>query len=1171
MASKGKAQIARSADQSEEVAAPEAAEQAASGQEAARAEQVAGPADAEAAEGLAARPKDRRRWRRLKAVVRVVAVLCFLGAGAVYFGIGTRIDAPQWLRQKVETRLEQSLGGLQIEFGEIHLVVNKGWRPRLGLRDVSLAQADGTPVARLADAQVSLAMRPLLSGKFQPRKIWLSGLFASLRRGADGKFELSLSEAGSPFREASDLPQLIEHWDTQFERPVLAALSEVETEGLTLRYEDGRLNRVWTLDGGTVRLAREGRSLALSGGFSVLSGRQYVGTIEANYKSDIGDASAEFGFLIEEIASEDIAVQAPALGWLQALRAPISGSLRGGLGSEGELLTLSAGLQIGRGVIQPSEETRPVPIQSAHSYFTYYPDQQALQFDELKVESGWVSGTMEGRAHLSGIENGRLTELVGQLQFSDLSLNPRDLYDQPLELAGVGVDFRLEPEPFSLTLGEVLIQDGDSNILLDGKVSAEEAGWTYALNGHVDQMSVDRIKELWPAAAPPKPREWVRDNLYQGTARDAYVALRGAGLEKPFLHLDTTFSGVDARFQKHLPPVRGADGHFSIHGTRLVVIASRGTVTADDGGAVDVTGTSFIIPDTSIKGGAPGIVRVKASGAVTAGLSLLERPPLNIMSKAGLPVKLAEGQVQVSGTLSLPLRAGVPPEEILYHYTGSVTGVSSGVLVPGHPVAAERLELSGDQSHVQLSGAATLSDVPLTATWRQPVGPGTDPTSYVTGKVALSNAVVERFNIGLPTGSVFGTGQGEFVLRLAPGVPPELNLRSALEGIGLRIPALSWRKAEADTGLLDLVVTLRAQPSVDRLRVEAAGLKAEGTVTTREDGGLDRAAFSAVSLDGWLRGPVTFVGRGAAVPEIRIGGGVIDMRRVPFTSSSGSSGSGSGGTGPILLSLDRLQVTDSIALNGFQGRFSTAGGFNGKFTARLNGQTPLSGIVVPDKGGTATRIKSEDAGGIFRSAGVLRHGQGGSFDMTLVPAATPGEYDGRMTVRNTRVKDAPSMAALVNAISLVGLVNELAGQGIQFSEVEAKFRLGATHLIVHESSAVGPSIGLSMDGNYNLETTALDMRGVISPIYVLNAIGSVLTRKGEGLIGFSYRLRGTADDPKVQVNPLSGLAPGIFRELFRGRAPEVPGQTPAAPPPTSGPLAPEEVPAAPTAPQAGER
>ncbi|MDE4172616.1 DUF3971 domain-containing protein [Phaeobacter sp. PT47_59] len=1142
------------------------------GPEAARAEPVPGPADAVAEQAQDLRAAVPWRLRALKRMVRLVAVLCLIAAGALYFGIGTRLDAPQWLRQRVEARLEQNLGGLKIEFGQIHMVVNRGWRPRIGLRDVALIQADGTPVARLADAEVSLAMRPLLKGQIQPKKIWLSGLFASLRRGADGNFQLSFSEAGSPLRSASDLPQLIEHWDAQFERPELAALTEVATEALTLRYEDGRLNRVWTLDGGSVRLAREGKSLALSGGFSVLSGRQYVGTVEANYKSDIGDASADFGFLISEIASEDIAVQAPALGWLQALRAPISGSLRGGLGKEGELLTLSASLQIGKGVIQPSQETRPVPIESAHSYFTYFPAEQALRFDELQVKSGWVSGTMEGRANLSGIENGRLTELVGQLRFTNLLLNPNYLYDRPLELAGLRADFRLEPDPFRLQLGEILVRDGKSRILLDGSVAARPEGWTYALNGRVDQMSVDRIKELWPSAAPPKPRQWVRENLYRGRVVDGHVALRGAGLEKPFLHVDTSFAGVEARFQKHMPPVQEAAGQFSLHGTRLVVTASAGTVMAEDGGAVDVTGTSFIIPDTSVKGGAPGIVRVQASGSVTAGLSLLNRPPLAVMSKAGLPVTLAEGQAHVTGTLSLPLRQGVTPEEILYHYTGEVRDVHSAVLVPGQEVAADRLQLSGDQGHVTLSGDGTLSGIPLQATWRQEIGRDADTTSYVNGEVTLSEAVLEAFNIGLPRGSVFGEGQARYDLRLTPGAPPELSLTSALEGIGLQIPSLSWRKPEASSGLLDMIVTLRSEPSVDRLRLEAAGLKAEGTVTTREDGSLDRALFSAVSLGDWLRAPVAIVGRGTAAPAIRIEGGMIDMRRAPFTSSSGSTGSAdSGASGPITLALERLQVTDSIALNGFNGAFVTRGGFRGEFAARLNGQTPLTGIVLPEQGGTATRIKSEDAGGIFRAAGVLRHGQGGTFDMTLVPAARPGEYDGRMTVQNTRVKDAPSMAALVNALSLVGLVNELSGQGILFSEVEASFRLGATHLIVHESSAVGPSIGLSMDGNYDLNTSELDMRGVISPIYMVNAIGSVLTRKGEGLIGFAFRLRGSSDDPKVQVNPLSGLAPGILRELFRGRAPQVPGQEPAAAPPTSGPLAPEKKPTAPASAQGGER
>ena len=61
----------------------------------------------------------------------------------------------------------------------------------------------------------------------------------------------------------------------------------------------------------------------------------------------------------------------------------------------------------------------------------------------------------------------------------------------------------------------------------------------------------------------------------------------------------------------------------------------------------------------------------------------------------------------------------------------------------------------------------------------------------------------------------------------------------------------------------------------------------------------------------------------------------------------------------------------------------------------------------------------------------------------------------------------------------------------------------------------------------------LDLRGVISPFYLINGIGAVLTRPGEGLVGFTYRVSGSAANPRVSVNPLSVLAPGFFREMFR--------------------------------------
>ena len=96
---------------------------------------------------------------------------------------------------------------------------------------------------------------------------------------------------------------------------------------------------------------------------------------------------------------------------------------------------------------------------------------------------------------------------------------------------------------------------------------------------------------------------------------------------------------------------------------------------------------------------------------------------------------------------------------------------------------------------------------------------------------------------------------------------------------------------------------------------------------------------------------------------------------------------------------------------------------------------------------------------------------------------------------------------------------------------------------VHRGSAIGASLGVSMAGVYQSGNGALSMQGVVSPVYMLNGIGAMFTRRGEGVFGFNYTLRGTADDPLVEVNPLSILTPGMFREIFRAAPPVLAPET----------------------------
>jgi hypothetical protein len=180
----------------------------------------------------------------------------------------------------------------------------------------------------------------------------------------------------------------------------------------------------------------------------------------------------------------------------------------------------------------------------------------------------------------------------------------------------------------------------------------------------------------------------------------------------------------------------------------------------------------------------------------------------------------------------------------------------------------------------------------------------------------------------------------------------------------------------------------------------------------------------------------------------------------------------------------------------------------------------------------------------MKAAGMFASARGGRLDMTLIPRADPGIYDGTATISRIRVNYGSVMADLLSAISVVGLLDQLNGDGIVFENAKAQFLLTPKAIDIQKGSAIGASLGVSLEGIYHSDVSQLDMRGVVSPIYLLNGIGAILTRRGEGLFGFAYRLTGPAANPDVSVNPLSILTPGMFRDLFRSPAPSL-AQPPA--------------------------
>jgi len=1079
-------------------------------------------------------------WKLAKLTVLLVA------AGLLLFALsGKPFKAPDWMQARILEQLNSVVLDGDVQFQGIELKFANGLRPTVTVENLVLSNASGVVVAYVSSASASLLSAALIKGEVRPTDVRVQEATINLRRAQNGEFDLGFGvEVGQVGAPTETMGEVLDSIDRAFETQGLSTIESIDLSKLTLNFSDARARRGWLLSDGTLRLVQDEKKVGISLGFELDYGAEQTASAEMTFETQKGSTKASFGANVSRVAARDLASQIPALAWLGVLDAPISGAIRAQIGENGLLGDMNGTLEIGQGSLRPTDDARAFGFTSARAYFGFDQAAQKIRFDELSVHSEAGMLKAEGQAYLRELTDGIPKVMLGQLRILEGLIQPEGIFAAPVAITGGAADLKLRFDPFVLTVGQAVVEDAENSYLIKGDIKADKTGWHVAMDAKANEITPDRLIALWPLAAIPETRRWIEENVNSARIFNVNGSLRVNTGKKPIYALGYEFDGADVRYMKSLPPVKGGFGHGAIAAGLLTVVANGGQVTAPEGGALDVAGTVFQIPDIDIKG-PPAVVSLKARGPIHAALSLLDQPPFEVLSKAQLPVDLASGQAEISGEIRLRLVKKILIDDVDYDVAATLSNVRSDQLVEGRVLAADNLSVTATPSNVVISGAGQLGQVPVQGSWVQQMGPENAGKSRLEGTVELSQRFVDEFGIGLPKGSVSGAGLGRVEIDLRRGEASKFRMVSDLNRVGLRLSDLGWSLPKNGKGLLEVEGTLGTPPNIEKLVINGAGLQATGKVTLTPAGDLRSAKFSRVRLAGWLDAPIELIGRGrGATPSVNISGGSIDTRKATFGSGGGTT---TGAGGALTVALDRLTVAEGMILTGFRGNFTRLRGFTGDFTANLNGEAPISGVVVPAKGGSSFRIKSNDAGAVFKAAGVLETVRSGTMDLTLIPRnGFEGQYDGRLTGENIRIRGAPAMADLLGAISGVGLLEQLNGRGIVFSNYQVRFRLTPQQVIITSGSAVGASMGVSMDGVYNLGVSTLDMQGVLSPIYFLNGIGQILTRKGEGLFGFNYRMTGKASEPKVWVNPLSILTPGMFRELFKRRPPKVDG-APAKP------------------------
>lgn len=1070
--------------------------------------------------------------RYFLAVILVLVTILLMLAAAFS---GRVVALPGWATDRIETSLNAGLPEGRIELGAAVMEVRRGALPRVTLQNLTLIDGGGARIADLNAVQARLETGGLFKGEAEPARIDLSGAQITFRRGGDGRVSVSFGGAV----EAADetLSGLLDNIDDMFEQAPLRSTRQINADALTITLEDARSGRIWQATNASLQLDRTSDSLAIAIHSELFNGTDDLAEIEFELTRDRGTGRSEFSAAIRDMAARDIALQSPILSYLGVLDAPISGEVTASLDGLGLLENMAARLEIAEGSLRPSAQTLPIAFQSGLSTFTYDPASERITFEELIVETeaGYVEAS--GHAYLRERVAGWPSVLLAQIAVSSADIAAGPLLSVPLSLTEGHADLRLRLDPFTLDVGRLTISEGETRFDVTGSIVAEDDGWSLGLDGHVEEIAPDKLLSLWPEELARGTRNWISANLLSARLSGIDAAIRMEPGQEPGLAMDFDFAETEIRYLPDHPPITGGVGHASILNKRFALFVQEGTVAAPDKGPVDLAGSIMTIPDIAADP-ARAEISLVTEGSLGAHLALFSLPPVRLEERAGYDIERARADFAGRGELSFDLLKDLSVDEVAWRAEATLSHVQSDKLVPGRILAADRLDVEASPRGIAISGASVLDGVPLNGRWSQAFGPQSDGGSRVDGVAELTPDSLAAFGVTLPEGMVSGSAEAELSLSLVPGENPALELTSDLVGLGLRVGAVNWSKPAEREAEFTLSATLGDVPSVDALALTAPGLRAEGRVALGPEGAFEALELDRLRTGGWMDASVRLTAQGGnAPPRMALTGGSIDIREMSF----GRGGQG-GQAAPLDLALDRVILSDGLELRSVTGRLTTGTTMSGTFQGRVNGGARLDGALIPVNAGTAIRLQAGDAGAVFRDAGIFKSTYGGEADVILSPTNQPGIYDGQLLVQQVALRGAAPLAALIDAISVVGLLDELNGPGILFDDVEAAFTLTPSQVRIQRASAVGPSIGVSIDGVYTMAARTVDFQGVISPVYFLNGIGAVLTRRGEGLFGFNFTMQGAADTPAVRVNPLSILTPGMFREIFRRPPPSATGQ-----------------------------
>ena len=670
----------------------------------------------------------------------------------------------------------------------------------------------------------------------------------------------------------------------------------------------------------------------------------------------------------------------------------------------------------------------------------------------------------------------------------------------------------------------------------------------------VPKMSVSHAKQIWPVNAAFAARAWVFEHVRGGMLENSTLDLSipegrysGEGpaplLSESEFQADFEVSGTRFDVAGQLPPVRDASGVVKVRGVNTEVLLDSGTAFFENSQTASVSKGRLLIPyvrgQTTIAD-----LDVVISGKAASIAAISAREPVNAMAKAPFAVADLSGSADARIKARFPLKKGAARSETTWSADIALKNVSIAKPFDGQTMTEANGRVTADAAGLKLTADAKLNGIPASLKLEQPLSGGSEKRK-LSVQLELGEKARAKITPGLNQ-----YVKGPIYVDLQSAGQSGRRISADLTKASINLDFTGWSKGPG----VPAAATFALSQKEGRTLLEDFELSGESFVirgtASLDKSGLASASLSQVKL---VRGDnaTAKITRTKNGYSVSVGGEALDVRALlkKVTGNFDSAAKSVGGLGVLVTAnIGRVTGFNGESLSNlkmsYSGRGSRVDNLEINAATESGGAVALVNRVVD--GQRQVQIQSADAGSILRFFDYYDKMSGGSINVSLASSGK-GPLQGSIDARNFTLVNEPRMRSLVGGRSAEGgpslkdaVKKDIDVSKVRFSRGSANIAKGANSLALDNGILRGELIGLAFRGTAYDQGGNINMSGTFMPAYGLNRIFGEIPLLGQllgngeerGLIGITFKLSGKAKTPQLTVNPISLIAPGIFRQIF---------------------------------------